>query len=77
MVRDLGHNSPVTLATSLSVHPLSPTIGAEIWDVDLSVALAPEVVAVVREALNTHHVIFFRDQSLTPQQQADFAPPIR
>jgi len=34
--------------------------------------LAPEVVAAVRQALNTHHVIFFRDQSLTPEQQADF-----
>ena len=27
----------------------------------------------MRQALNTHHVIFFRDQSLTPEQQADFA----
>jgi taurine dioxygenase len=68
----LGHNSPVTLATDLSVHPLSPTIGAEIGGIDLSVPLAPEVVAGVRQALNTHHVIFFRDQSLTPEQQADF-----
>ena len=62
----------MTLATGLRVHPLSPTIGAEIEDVDLSVPLAPEVVAAVRQALNTHHVIFFRDQSLTPEQQADF-----
>jgi taurine dioxygenase len=69
----IWHNSEVTLAAKLSVHPLSPTIGAEIWDIDLSVPLAPEVVVAVRDALNTHHVIFFRDQSLTPQQQADFA----
>ena len=62
----------MTIATNLSVHPISPTIGAEIWDIDLSVPLAPPVVAAVREALNTHHVIFFRDQSLTPEQQADF-----
>ena len=55
------------------MHPLSPSIGAEIWDIDLSKPLAPPVVAAVREALNTHHVIFFRDQSLTPDQQADFA----
>ena len=63
----------MTRATSLSVHPLSPNIGAEIWGVDLSVPLAPAVVAAVRQTLNTHHVIFFRDQSLTPEQQADFA----
>ncbi len=27
----------------------------------------------MRQALNTHHVVFFRDQDLTPVQQADFA----
>ena len=31
------------------------------------------MVAAIRHALNTHHVIFFRDQSLTAEQQADFA----
>ena len=71
--RIVGHNALVALATSLSVHPVSPTIGAEIRDIDLSVPLDPPVVAAVRDALNTHHVIFFRDQSLTPEQQADFA----
>ena len=40
----LGHNCAVTLATSLSVHPLSPTIGAEISGVDIARPLAPEVV---------------------------------
>ena len=32
----LGRIAPVTLATSVSVHPLSPTIGAEIPGVDIS-----------------------------------------
>jgi alpha-ketoglutarate-dependent taurine dioxygenase len=63
----------VTTATRLSVHPLSPKIGAEIHDIDISVPLAPEAVAAVRHALNTHHVIFFRDQSLSADQQAAFA----
>ncbi|MGP0032594.1 MAG: TauD/TfdA dioxygenase family protein [Acidimicrobiales bacterium] len=63
----------MALATGLSVHPVSPTIGAEIRDIDLSVPLDPPVVAAVRDALNTHHVIFFREQSLSPEQQADFA----
>ena len=40
---------------------------------DLSAPLAPEVVAAIRDAWTTHHVIFFRDQSLTAEQQADFA----
>jgi taurine dioxygenase len=67
------HNWPVTIATSIGIHPISPTIGAEISGVDISVPLAPEVVAAIRQAWTTHHVIFFRDQSLTADQQADFA----
>ena len=60
----------VTLATSLAVQPVSPTIGAEItgWT---SAPLAPEVVTAIRRAWTTHHVVFFRDQSLTADQQAD------
>ena len=69
----VGQTGAVTLATSVSVQPISPTVGAEISGVDISVPLAPEVVAAVRHALNAHHVIFFRDQSLTADQQADFA----
>ncbi len=69
----LGHNWRVTPDTGISVLPLSPTVGAEIVNVDISVPLAPEVIGSIREALNTHHVVFFRDQSLGAEQQADFA----
>ena len=64
---------PMTVAAELDVRPLSPLIGAEIAGVDLSEPLGAEVAAAVRAALNRHHVIFFRDQDLTPAQQADFA----
>src|SRR6516225_491900 len=70
---ELRQNWEVTLATSIGVHPISPKIGAEISGVDLSGPLASEIVAAIRDAWNTHHVIFFRDQSLTAEQQADFA----
>ncbi len=63
----------MTVATELDIRPLSPLIGAEIHGIDLSHPLSERVVADVRGALNTHHVIFFRDQQLTPEQQADFA----
>jgi alpha-ketoglutarate-dependent taurine dioxygenase len=63
----------MTVATELDIRPLSPIIGAEIHGIDLSVPLGERVVAEVRKALNTHHVIFFRDQELSPTQQADFA----
>lgn len=69
----LGHNCTVSVATSLSIEPVSPTIGAEISGVDISQPLDPGVVAAIRDALNVHHVVFFRDQSPTPAQQADFA----
>ncbi len=60
-------------ATQLEVHPVSPVIGAEIHGVNLAEPLEPEVVADIRAALNEHHVIFFRDQELSAEQQADFA----
>jgi taurine dioxygenase len=63
----------VTTAVELDIRPLSPVIGAEIGGLDLSRPLGDPVVAAVRAALNRHHVIFFRDQELTADQQADFA----
>jgi taurine dioxygenase len=63
----------MTVATELDIRPLSPIIGAEIHGIDLSRPLGERVVAEVRRALNDHHVIFFRDQQLSPAQQADFA----
>jgi alpha-ketoglutarate-dependent taurine dioxygenase len=63
----------MTVATGFALSPLSPIIGAEIHGLDLSQPLSERTVADVRHALNTHHVIFFRDQDLSPTQQADFA----
>jgi len=61
------------VATALDIRPLSPLIGAEVHGIDLAAPLAPATVADVRAALNRHHVIFFRDQELTPEQQVGFA----
>jgi alpha-ketoglutarate-dependent taurine dioxygenase len=63
----------MTVTTALDIRPLSPIIGAELHGIDLSRPLGPELVAGVREALNAHHVVFFRDQHLSPTQQAEFA----
>lgn len=60
-------------STSVEVRPLSPNIGAEIRGVDLSQPLGDQAVVAVREALNHHHVVFFRDQDLNPDTQAAFA----
>lgn len=48
-------------------------VGAAVSGVDLSAPLAAEVLAELRRAWIDHHVLFFRDQQLTPAQQADFA----
>ncbi len=63
----------MTVTAELDVRPLSPLIGAEIGGLDLAVPLGDDVVAAVRQALNTHHVIFFRDQDLSPERQEAFA----
>ncbi len=63
----------MSVTTELAISPLSPLIGAEVEGVDLSAPLSEQTVADIRQALNTHHVIFFRDQSLSPAQQEAFA----
>ncbi|MDO8297286.1 MAG: TauD/TfdA family dioxygenase [Caulobacter sp.] len=56
----------------ITIHKVAGALGAEIGGVDLSVPLADETIAAIRRALVEHQVIFFRDQSLTPEQQLAF-----
>ncbi len=57
---------------SIKLAALSGTIGAEVTGVDLSTDLADEVIDEIRQAFLAHHVLVFRDQSLTPEQQMAF-----
>jgi taurine dioxygenase len=57
---------------TIRVAKLTPIIGAEIEGVDLAKPLAPAQEAEVHRALAEHCVIFFRDQHMTPQDQAAF-----
>jgi taurine dioxygenase len=50
------------MGTTISVEPMTATIGAEIGGVDLADDLADEVIAEIRQALLDWKVIFFRDQ---------------
>ncbi|MBI6649617.1 taurine dioxygenase [Pseudomonas veronii] len=59
--------------SSLTVTPLSTALGAQISGVDITQPLSPEQRDAIEQALLTHSVVFFRDQPLTPQQQARFA----
>lgn len=58
---------------SIDIHPLSPALGAQISGVDLSRDLSGEQRNAIERALLEHQVLFFRDQPITPQQQARFA----
>ena len=58
--------------TGIDVRRVAGALGAEIGGVDLSQPLADETIAAIRKALVEHQVIFFRDQSLTPEHQLTF-----
>lgn len=55
------------------VKPLTPIIGAEIYDIDLRQPLSPESVQWLTDQLVRYKVIFFRDQNIDSQQHLDFA----
>jgi taurine dioxygenase len=63
----------MTVVAHLDIRPLSPVIGAEVHGLDVAADLDEPTIAAIRDALNTHHVIFFRDQHLTPERQEAFA----
>ena len=58
---------------SLIITPLSPALGAQISGVDLSRDISAEARAAIEQALLIHQVLFFREQPINPQQQANFA----
>lgn len=58
--------------TQMTVTASTPIIGAEIGGVDLGVPLSPEQVAELRRLLACHKVLFFRDQSISAEQQLAF-----
>ncbi len=66
---------------TIEVKPISGALGAEIGGVDLSAEIDAARFAEIRQALLDHLVIFFRDQTLTPDQQVAFGrrfgPPNR
>ncbi|KAA1007255.1 taurine dioxygenase [Paraburkholderia panacisoli] len=65
----------------LRVRRYKPLVGAVIENVDLSRSLSDENQRTVRQALVDHGVIFFREQTLTPEQHVAlarvFGTPVR
>ena len=57
----------------IGVHPLSPSIGAELSGIDLTQTMNSETLAEVNRALLAFKVIFFRAQKTTAAQHVAFA----
>ncbi len=55
------------------IRPLSAPLGAEIINLDLSVPLSRHDFQRIHRAHLDHHLLIFRDQRITPQQQIDFS----
>lgn len=58
---------------SLRARPLTPCIGAEMQDVDLSRGIDDALFATIHNAFLKYQVIFFRDQNLTTVQHRNLA----
>ena len=56
-----------------SVEQFDAPLGAQVLDLDLSLPLTPQEFAELHQAHLDHHVLVFRDQRITPQQQIDFS----
>ena len=60
---------PRVTSTSFSIDPLTPRIGAEIRDIDLSRVLSDAVMRELQQALLDWKVLFFRDQDISIEDQ--------
>jgi taurine dioxygenase len=61
------------MTMTIEARPLARALGAVIAGVDLTQELRREQVAHLTQLLLEHQVLFFRNQPLTPVQQANFA----
>ncbi len=58
--------------TQLTIEPVTAIIGAQIAGIDLGEPLDEATQAEIEAALAEYHVLFFRDQNITPEQQIAF-----
>jgi len=60
------------MTLDLDIRPLAGSLGAEICGLDLRAGITTEQVRAVESALDDHHVVFFREQHLSPAEHAAF-----
>lgn len=64
---------PVHPYRMLSVDRITPVLGAEVSGVDLSREIPAEQMEEIRTAFRDHHVLVFRDQTITVEDHKRFA----
>lgn len=57
----------------LEIRPIAGALGAEVHGLDLGQELSSELAIQIRQILNEHEVIFFRDQDISPARQKALA----
>jgi taurine dioxygenase len=57
----------------MKVSRVAGALGAEVTGIDVSASLADGSLGVIRDLLNEHEVLFFRDQCIAPSEQRDMA----
>ena len=60
-------------AHSIAIRPFDGALGAEVRGLDLTRPVDDVDFARIHRAHLDHHVVVFRDQRITPQQQVDFS----
>ena len=60
------------MGTTITVRPATGVLGAYVEGVDLADGPSDETIAEMRQAFIEHHVLFFRNQQLTAEQQIAF-----
>ncbi|MFE4964308.1 TauD/TfdA dioxygenase family protein [Streptomyces sp. NPDC056660] len=64
---------PVRAHRTLTVERITPVLGAEVSGVDLSREIPAEQLDEIRTAFLDHHVLVFRDQTITAEDHKRFA----
>ena len=57
----------------MKVSRVAGALGAEVTDIDVSASLVDGSIEVIRDLLNEHEVLFFRDQRIVPTEHRDMA----
>lgn len=60
----------------IEITPYSAAVGATVHNIDLAEPQSPEIIAEIKAAHGEFGVLFFRDQSLTPEQHEAFAEQV-